>query len=396
MPFYAQHGYGKSDKLSIGLAEGCIDGVIFSARDEKPDALPTCIAKFRSEAPSARLMIDPQLHLGMYRPAKDRYLPDYPHYQSGLRLSDFVGSKAIRRYVSCAIDYQRDLEVDVLVAPTVHVESFSEREHQVALNLASEAMEYHGGLGETRPLLPSFVIGEHAFGDRTGIDEFLDQLTGWELNGVYVVVARAESGYSQRIDANRLAHLMYSAHVLGDLNGIETVFGYSDIHGALLRAAGASAFASGWSQGCRRYHRGNFLQRKAGGRRPRLRYCSTRLLNTIFLGELEQIHDVDRLDDVLSGSSRDSIITAASSPESSSWDQRASEIQHWEALSLLDKAIVGDVEADLTRLDAEVASARATYTELGDSGVAFERTTRGDHLEEWADAIRSFRELADL
>ncbi len=195
MAVYAQHGYGKSDKLTIGLEEGSITGVVMSARDEKPAALQSYISQLRDLSSDARLMVDPQFHLSMYNPAKDRYLPDYRYYKAGRRPSDFVGAKKIHAYAKATIDAQLELDVDVLVSPTVHVEGFNEREHQIALNLAAESMDYHASLNdEERPLSLSFVIGEHAFTERGGVDEFLDQVTAWEIDGIYLIIARAESG----------------------------------------------------------------------------------------------------------------------------------------------------------------------------------------------------------
>ncbi len=393
MTVYAQHGYGKSDKLSVGLDTGAIGGVVFSAKDEKPDALVSCIQQLRDSKPDARLMFDPQFQLCMYNPAKSRYLSQYDYYAPGRRPSDFVGARKLQKFVRLTLDAQIPLAVDSLVAPTVHVDEFGDREHQIALNLAAESLEYHSGLaGEDRPLFLSFVIGEHAFSRRGGVDEFLDQVTAWDIEGIYLVIARAEPGYTQRFDANRLAHIMYAAHVLGYLNEIEVVCGYTDIHGILLRTAGAAGFATGWSQGCRRYHRGSFLVRKGGGRRPRLRYCSASLMQSIFLGELEQVHDIDMMPSVLSGTPCDDVILEAQSPEDANWDVPTAIRQHWEALSALDDAIDDDLETDLDNLSANIETAQALYAELQEAGVAFDRPTRDDHLDDWADALRIFRD----
>ena len=50
----------------------------------------------------------------MYNPPKDRYLADYPYYKAGRRPSDFVGSKKVHAYAKASIDFQLDLEVDIV------------------------------------------------------------------------------------------------------------------------------------------------------------------------------------------------------------------------------------------------------------------------------------------
>jgi len=397
MTLLAQHGYGKSDKLEVGLRDDVIGGAVFSTKDEKPESLARCVRSLRAIHPDATIIIDPQFQLSMYRPAKSRYLTEYEYFTPNLRPADFARPTTVQKYVKQVIDVQRELEVTSFLSPTVHVDSFSEREYQVALSLAAESLEYHAGLNdEDRPLQLSFVLNEHAFAKQGGVDEFLDHLTAWEAEGVYLVVARAESGYSTRFDPNRLANVMYAVYVLGALNDMEVTCGYTDLHGVLLRAAGATSFAGGWSQGCRYYHRSRFLERKGGGRPPRLRYCSSPLLNSIFLTELEQIHDVGELDSVLSETPSDSVITAAASPVSSDWSQQLSMTQHWEALSQLDADIQGDVLGDVTWVEESIAEARVLYSGLGEACVACDRVSWGDHLEEWADALKMVRGKAAI
>ena len=75
MSLFAQHGHGKSDKITTALA-GTLDGVIFGARNEKPEKLAACLEDIR-ESFDVELLVDPQFYVCTQTPPNDRYLPDY-------------------------------------------------------------------------------------------------------------------------------------------------------------------------------------------------------------------------------------------------------------------------------------------------------------------------------
>src|SRR5262249_275534 len=150
----------------------------------------------------------------------------------------------------------------------------TDRWFQIALNLADASLEHHAGLNSDTPLLLSFVLAEEALAAETEVNRFLDTVTqdGWGMQGFYLVVSRHEGTYNQDCESARLANLLYAGHVLGHVNSLRVVLGYCDFLGIPLRAVGASAFATGWSQGLRQFVRKNFLLRPPGGQPARDRY----------------------------------------------------------------------------------------------------------------------------
>lgn len=396
MALFAQHGHGKSDKLTEAVGDGSLDGVIFAARNEQPDNLRDAIAQLRSLSKNITLLVDPQFYVSTFVPPRARYLPEYPYYKAGRMAADFVGARRLQEYSKSTIDFQVNLGVDRIISPSVYVGSFEDRWFQIALNLADASLTYHAGLNGVPPLLLAFLIDEHAFASNQLVDDFLDQVTTWDVHGVYLIPARAESTYSQRFDAAHLASLLYATHVLGHINGFEIVAGYTDFCGLLLRSAGAHAFGSGWAQSARRFHRSSFIDKRGGGRPPRLRYSSGPLLNSVLLSELEQIADIEQLDSVLSDVLLDQEITKAASPESSGWNQRLCELHHWQTLTKLEAELVGNERADVEKIAGDIVSATALYAALQESGVVFDRNTTGDHLAEWGEGVRLFRERAQL
>ena len=295
MALYAQHGHGKSDKLEAALEEDSIDGIIFAARNEKPENLVSYIDQLRRQY-KAEMLIDPQFYVCTIAPPNDRYLPKYKYYEPGRTAGSFVGARRVAEYAEDTLKQQIDLGVDRLISPSVILDTFTDRWSQIALNLADASLDYHASLKKAPPLLLSFIVSEHALNSIRELKVFLDQVTAWDLDGVYLIAARDEGRYTQEFDASRLSRLLYMVYVLSEINGFDVICGYSDFVGVLLSAVGAQAFATGWSQSLRRFHRSSFVRRPSGGRAPRLRYSSAPLFNSILLSELELIADVGELD----------------------------------------------------------------------------------------------------
>jgi hypothetical protein len=395
MSLFAQHGHGKSDKIDLALDTGAIDGVVFGARSEKRENIEACVEVVRVK--KGQILFDPEFHVSTIAPANDRYLPEYPYYKAARTAADFVGIKKLDSYVKDTLNFELGLQPDRLISPTVIFESFGSNWCQTALNLADASLDFHAGMSGAPPLLLSFVIGEQALGSRVEVEAFLDQVTSWEnAFGLYVVISREERSYSQIFDAERLANALYISYVLGHINGLEVVNGYSDFCGILYRTVGSSAFATGWSQGLRQFHKRSFTKQKPGGQLPRLRYTSLPLLNSILLSELQQIYDVDRLGDVLSGVPLDTVITDAEGPEDSNWNQPTSELHHWECLHLMDGELSGEVSADVGGMVEKIVEAKELYVSLEEDGIVFGSQTHSNHLDQWTESISKLRDAVTL
>lgn len=394
MSLYLQHGHGKSTRITDAYHDGSSSGVIFSARNEKIDKLKDYIAELRSLG-TFTLMLDPQFHISSVSPPKDRYLPDdYGYYQPGRTTRDFTGTRKIQKYAQETLDFQHRMDLDRIVSPTVIVSTFSDRWSQIALQLADASCDHHSQMSSPKPLLLSFVVSESAFDSRADVDLFLDELTTWNADGFYFCIVRDEATYTQKFDPDRLAHIMYATYVLGKLNDFEVVFGYADYVGLALRAAGANAIASGWSQSLRQCHYSTFTKTGNRAKRPPVRFSSGLLLNTILLSELEQIHSFERLSDVLSGVGLDAEITKATSPESSNWNERLAELHHWQTLADINSTFGTGVRGNVLGLLTRVGYAQSLYSNLESIGVRFSRNCNGDHLADWDQALNEFVRIA--
>lgn len=394
MAIYLQHGFGKSDKIEEALENGTVQGVVLAPRNEKPEKLASCVQSL-IDRQDCEVLIDPQFYISTFAPAKVGYLPEYSYFHGGLSAGDF-SMRRIRQYVEEVLAFQAELGGTAMIAPTVLFDSFNDRWYQIALNLADAALEIHAGLDAPPPLLLSFAMAEESLSAEEEVNSFLDTVTqdGWGMQGFYLVVARNESSYNQDWDGSRLANLLYLVHVLGHINETRVVMGYTDFLGVALRAAGASAFATGWSQGLRQFVRKNFLERPPGGQPPRLRYSSGPLLNSIFLQELQEIYEVGKLEDVLSGVELDSVITEAESPLAATWNQNISQHHHWQTLNSLDQAITGNVRRNVLSVLGKVREARALYASLAREGVELKGFSGPGHLPNWGRALTEFARRA--
>jgi hypothetical protein len=389
MAIYAQHGHAKSDKIDSALAEGTLDGVILGARNETPEKMKECVNTLRE---FGDVLFDPQFYVSAFSPPNDRFLPEYPYYKPGLSAADFTGARRLREYCKKTLDFEISLGVTKLISPTILCDSFNSRWGQIALNIADTALEYHSSLNDPPPLLISFVIAEQALTPRRDLEAFLDQVTSWELEGVYLIIAREESGYSQAFDSQRLAHALYLTHVLGEVNGFEVVNGFADFCGILLRAVGGRAFATGWWQTLRQFNKRSFTKQKPGGSLPRLRYSSGPLLNSIFLSELDQARDAGMLHQVLSGIELDEGISA----DSDEWTQKKSELAHWQTLSKLDRSLPPSFSKRVKHIEGLLAHAASVYQLLEDEGVVFSSNTGPTHIDGWADGLKTFKALIGM
>lgn len=390
MSLFIQHGYGKSDKIHTTIGDGTAQGVILAPRSEKPEKLTSCAEELAEM--DCEVLVDPQFYVSPLSPPNDQHLPEYPYYTPGLTLAGLTGSRRITPHVKAALDFQAALPVTSLVSPTVIFDSFTDRWYQIALEFADASLVYHSGLTDPPPLLLSFVIGEEALTSLPDVNRFLDTVTqdGWDMAGFYLIVARSEKAYNQRFESARMANYMYLVHSLGAVNDLRVVCGYTDFCGIPFRAVGAEAFATGWAQTARQFHRSTFVYRKPGGQPPRERYSSSPLCNSIFMNELQDIYEVGQLTNVLSRVPLDSVITAAASPSAADWSNAISQKHHWQTLHALETSYTGTVRDNTRRLLRYLRDCQGRYVLLDAAGVQFDTNTDGDHLGDWIRATQLF------
>lgn len=360
MSFFAQHGYGKSDKLDVLAAAGVLGGVILSPADESIDALRgTARAMARK---NVETLLDPQTYVYTIPNAVGRC-----HSDLGLDFgSIYWGSITpadIETQVEAVIAANAAIATTgPVIAPAPRQGTFGDLWLPVALQYARTTNARAGG----RAVLASVIVEEAALGDWNAIERWLDVATTLELEGFYLVIGR-RTPYPAAWDRVALCNLLRIIYRLRILNEYRVVVGYADTGGLAAIAMGADAIASGWN-----YRQRHFLSERwvprAGGQAPVPRVTSGPLMSALLgLGEMDAasrsaIGPQVLPDDVLRG-------RLASRPES--WSNPQAVVQHLEVLSgvVADLEAVGDVPARLDYLAAAASEARRLMVGLARNGV---------------------------
>lgn len=392
MPIYVQHGYGKSDKIEYGIANNLVSGVIFSPRDEEPRALSNYMLRLRRQhSGEIDILFDPQLYASTIVPARLGRLPRYPYFRGSLRREDFVSASLVRDLARNTIEYQTRLPVSSVLSPTVLIYDFRDLWSQIALALAQESVEAHRVSGSELPLLLSVVVDENAFRSKESMEEFLDIITRFDIDGVYLVVHRNDALYPGKWDPTSLANLLYFTYVLATINQFNVVCGYTDLWGLLLCAVGARVIATGWFHALRQFRLARF-QPSTGGRPARPRYTSARLMNSILV--VPELSTAERLgcsNVILSGSPYDAAL-ARGSVANAAWTLSQATMHHWWVLGRLAATVAqhSSVSQNLELLRALIENGLSTYEQLGRRGVEFELPSGPQHLLTWQRSISMF------
>jgi hypothetical protein len=387
----AQIGWGKGDQVDVGASDGSLAGAVLSPRDEEPVDLASCANRWKKAFKGAHMvMADPQFYVTTIPNARDGKLPSYPYYAPSLSRASFTPT-AVRGFAEKVLDFQDSIDVDRWLSPTVLFNSFRDPWSQIALSLAQSSIEVHKSKSKSKGLLVSLVVDEQALRDRPALDEYLDAISTFEVDGFYIIVRRNDPTYPAAYEEDALVNLMYLTHVLSDRNSFEVIHGYTDIVGSLFLAAGAKAICTGWYSNLRQFSLARFLP-ATGGRPPRARYTSRQLMNSLFVNpEMAQIATAKRMASVLSGTGYDSSI--GSNPLGAPWPRRTSCLHHWKVLSAIDAKVTAGkkVTARVSALEELLKVAQATYTELGVAGVTFEPMTGPRDVSLWQRAVSRFK-----
>jgi hypothetical protein len=393
MTLYAQHGYQRGTKIEAGLAEGWLNGVILSPRDETRESLSAYVSQLRKRrGRQPEIMIDPQFYASSIPNPRLGHLDEYPYFRPGLTRTKLASAAEVKRVAADTLGFQSSLPLDYLISPSVFVNDLNDQDSQVALSLAAESIAFHASMDSPPPLLVSIVIDEESLQDRSRLSDFLDIVSLYEVEGFYVVVRRRDPGYQAAFDSRSLAGLLHLVYSLAETNDFAVVCGFTDLVGLMVDAAGAKATATGWFNSLRQFSLSRF-QQSTGGRPARSRYTSSKLLNSILITpELDTVYERGRLDDVLSNTKYDGVFRQTN-PANASWPAENSYLHHWGVVSSLGTSILSkkstlEKVAELERL---INAALGTYAILASSGIVFEVATGPRELRTWQEALAVFR-----
>ncbi|OPX86927.1 MAG: hypothetical protein A4E53_02689 [Pelotomaculum sp. PtaB.Bin104] len=391
MSLYAQHGYGKSNKIDRGIQGRHLAGVILSPKDERPDKMGEYINYLQTNYPSIDILFDPQFYVTTVIPANEGNLIRYDYYESSLTRRNFVAPSDLARYVERTIDYQMGLNLTNIVSPSILLDNFNDPWSQIALSLAHESQAYHSRFNNGSSLLISLCFSEMALRNSDALNEFLDMISLLDVHGFYIIIKRDNNNGSPQIEPIILQNLMYLSYVLSYINQYTVVLGYTDFVGVPLYATGISAISCGWYNGLREFSLSRF-QPSTGGRRPRARYSSQQLLNSILIiPELDTINRLGMINSVLSNTNYDGVIRP--NPANTVWPLDLSCLHHWQILNRIISGIdnMASVSEKLDYVVGLIDQADITYSTFVNANIIFDNKSNREHLRQWRIGIDGFR-----
>lgn len=389
MSLYAQHGYGKGNKLDKGIKDGLLSGIILSPKAEKPERIKEYIDNTYKNHPQIDILFDPQFYVGAFAGEKSEgKLNQYPYYKPDITRAKLSVPRNLHQYAEDVIGYQEELNLKKIISPTILFDDFNGKQSQIAVSLAYEAVSLSE---DNADLLIALCINENAFRNREAMNEFLDIISLLDVRGFYLIIDRATSNAKESfINGDVLINIMQFCYTLATINEYEVILGYTDLLSIPLTVTGVSATACGWHNGLKMFAESNFRP-STGGRRPRKRYTSSKLLNSILLlPEMYTIRSIGHMKNVLSGTQYDSILS--STFNDAEWTDEISCLHNWCTLGNIIKEIENGstIGKKIDLVTSKIMEASQLYRILNNR-VPFELKSGNSHLNVWLTALNEFR-----
>lgn len=179
MGLLAQHAYGKSQKIEIGLSNNSLSGIILSPRAEKPERMEEYIAEM--QARNVEIYFDPQFYICAFEgDIGCGKLDKYDFYPEMVINKKYLSIPSnIQDIVKKNIEYQKKCNMKTIISPNIFFESFDSRMSQIALSLANESIRCM----ESENIMISICVHESAFANFEDVKDFLDIITLFEVTG---------------------------------------------------------------------------------------------------------------------------------------------------------------------------------------------------------------------
>jgi hypothetical protein len=397
MPFLIQHGWGTGsgddDKIRRALQHGIASGVIFGPDTVRPDPLERYVRQLRADHSDIEIFIDPQVYVATIDNANYKRLVDYQdkYFEINLDRQSFR-PRFIQHLVRRTFGWQLANRVSGIISPGVQVQGFGSDWARIAMLLAQESCDYKQEQEIEIPLYVTIAVSEESFQDFQLMNEFLDELTNLEVDGFYLLIFQRGSEYRRSVDLAALSNILHFIYSLGEVNEFPVIVGYADLNGYLYRTVGASHFASGWSHNLRRLTEDRWSA-GAGGARPRPRYTSLQLMNTILINpELRRIFEEGQILRVIHNSQFDRVFSGNRRPQSITWPETSYHMQYLFVCSELERSIrQGNLSQRCRRARSTIAGATRLYSALIDNHhVEFSPESGSRHLSVWQVGLQEF------
>lgn len=385
---YIQHGYGKSNKIQRVADEARLAGVILSPAHEDMHKLAATADDCRSRG--LEVLLDPQSYI--YSLSPQGFARKHAAHQ--IEFSDLHWSQTadtLNGHVDAVLVANQNIgnKDGWLVAPAPHQANLTDYWMPAALQYGRTSAKKWG----SAQTIATIVIDENVLRSWDDLQRWLDPLTTLDVAGFYLLVNRKGYVYpGSAWDADALANLLRVIYTLTEINDYKVIWGYSDIEGLLGLAAGASAIASGWSQGLRFFSTAKWNETQRGSAaNPR-----------VYLPRLwTPVRDNEAEDLLATAAGRAAFMPRLAQRFDDrgfgSWDLPEAQVHHLSTLARVAERI-SSIEVGGPRLDTVSDSLHAAIARLDNiakAGLTLERR-HATRVKSYRDAIDVFRKSESL
>ncbi len=235
MEFLLQQGWGMFGLDLEFIRANFASSVILSPRVYTREQIERHAQEIRSL--DAGVLFDPQF----YDPHTSREkLLSFP-YWDGLEFdTNTFDDERISTFCERVLQYQRDtLNVSEALLPGRYTNTVTEEWLSMNYGFAESAARLDLGI----PLYSTLALGPDVIANQESLDNILDEVTGYPVDGVYLVFRVPQDRFFIR-DEGVIYNLLGSILSMR-LNGKDVIIGYSNQQSLVFTAAGARRLASG-------------------------------------------------------------------------------------------------------------------------------------------------------
>lgn len=282
---FIQHGPSWKPKTDEILRMNLAKGIIWDPREEKIERIKETKEK-NIEYSNIINMVDPKLYYAQFETSIPRKLEDLDFYPKNTIIDRnyLRDTDKVKENISKIISFEKNLEVNYLLSPTLYIQSFNER----FVDKIYDIYDWFDEMSQDTKKIASLLVHESAFDNSTYMNEFIDDFSNYigRYDGIYIVIDRDNSSNIRNsFSSNRLSNVMQFIYYMKRMK-FKVIVGYCGIESINYMAVGADVIGTGWFYSLRKFNRleKGFEEYSRMGH-PKKRYTSINLLSELKIDE---------------------------------------------------------------------------------------------------------------
>lgn len=389
---FIQHGPSWKPKTDEILRMNLAKGIIWDPREEKIERIKETKEK-NIEYSDIINMVDPKLYYAQFETSIPRKLEDLDFYPKNTIIDRnyLRDTDKVKENISKIISFEKNLEVNCLLSPTLYIQSFNER----FVDKIYDIYDWFDEMSQGTKKIASLLVHESAFDNSTYMNEFIDDFSNYigRYDGIYIVIDRDNSSNIRNsFSSNRLSNVMQFIYYMKRMK-FKVIVGYCGIESINYMAVGADVIGTGWFYSLRKFNRleKGFEEYSRMGH-PKKRYTSINLLSELKIDEdietipqqyREELYNIifnnRPIDTKIINNSYDTIPT------------NTDFIQYFDTMNILSEKFDGieNIEDKINYLENIVESAMKNIKKYKEMNPLGQLTIK--HLEDYRNAINIFK-----